>query len=104
MKNGGQIPWGATAICETYKISCLMVRHLVNGDSTNHSKVQQFRLVLRQISPITLFLLKTCRDRISSAQKSCQENSLDMCWGGIWKGDIMVADIEELEKMNAPKW
>ena len=24
MKNGGRIPWRATAICERYKISCLM--------------------------------------------------------------------------------
>ena len=23
--------------------------------------------------------------------------------GGIWKGDILVADIEELEQMNAPE-
>ena len=26
MKNGGQIPWNATPICETFKISCLMGR------------------------------------------------------------------------------
>ena len=24
MKNGGQIPWNAFPICETFKISCLM--------------------------------------------------------------------------------
>ena len=28
MKNGGRIPWNVTAICETFKISCLMLRHL----------------------------------------------------------------------------
>ena len=31
MKNGGQIPWNATAICETFKISCLMGRLLAKG-------------------------------------------------------------------------
>ena len=38
MKIGGQIPWNATAICETFKIYCLMGKHLTNGDSANHSK------------------------------------------------------------------
>ena len=28
MKNGGRNPWSATAICETYKIYCLMGKHL----------------------------------------------------------------------------
>ena len=27
-KNGGRIPWNAAAICETFKIFCLMGRHL----------------------------------------------------------------------------
>ena len=27
MKVGGQIPWNAIPICETFKISCLMGRH-----------------------------------------------------------------------------
>ena len=27
--NGGRIPWSATAICETFKISSLMGRHLM---------------------------------------------------------------------------
>ena len=33
MKNGGRIPWNATAICEIYKISCLMGRHTMKGGS-----------------------------------------------------------------------
>ena len=32
MKNGGRIPWSVTAIFETYKISCLMGKHLANGE------------------------------------------------------------------------
>ena len=46
---------------------------------------------------------KTYRDCINSVLKSCQVYSLDMrctrC--GIWRGDIMFADIEELEEMDA---
>ena len=54
-------------------------------------------------SNITLFLPKTCRDCISSARKSYQACSLAIILhaGGIWKGDILVADIEELEEMDA---
>ena len=40
MKNGGRIPWSVTAICETCKISCLMRKHLTNGDSANQLKDQ----------------------------------------------------------------
>ena len=45
MKNDGRIPRSVKAICETYKISCLMGRHISNGDSANHFKDQQFHLV-----------------------------------------------------------
>ena len=38
MKVGGQIPWNVTAISETFKISCLMGRHLVRGGSEYHLK------------------------------------------------------------------
>ena len=31
--NGGRIPWSVTAICETFKISCLMGRHHMKGGS-----------------------------------------------------------------------
>ena len=36
-KNGGRIPWNVTAICETFKISCLIRRHPITGGSENHS-------------------------------------------------------------------
>ena len=61
---------------------------------------QQYRL--EQWSNITLFLLRTSRDSISSAQKSCQIFlSCALYAEGIWKGDIMVADLQELEEMDA---
>ena len=77
MKNGGRIPWNVTAICETFKISCLMGRHPVGGGSEDHLTEPLSRL--EQWSNITLFLQKTYRDYIKLVQKSCQVYSLDMC-------------------------
>ena len=50
-----------------------------------------------------LFLLKTHRDNINLVLKSCQVYFLgnELSAGRIWKGDMMVADIEELEEMDA---
>ena len=53
MKNGGRIPWILTAICETYKISCLMGRHPMEGDSEYHFMARLFRL--ERWSNITYF-------------------------------------------------
>ena len=52
---------------------------------------------------IHLFLRKSCLDCISLEQKSCQVySSVLYCMRGeSGKGDIMVADIEELEEMDA---
>ena len=36
MKNGGRVPWNVTAVCETFKISCQMGEHLMNGVVENH--------------------------------------------------------------------
>ena len=79
-ENGGRVPWNVTVICGTYKISCLMGRHLERSDSENHLKDQLFHLV--QWSNITLFLLKTCRDCISSARKPYQVYSSVMFFFG----------------------
>ena len=100
MKNGGQIPWNVIPICETFKISCLMGKLHIKGGSENFLTDQLSRL--EQWSKITLFLRKTYRDHISLVQKSYQLFSLaKYCTRDIWKGDILVADIEELEKMDA---
>ena len=49
-----------------------------------------------------IFLLKTCPDCISSARKSFPLFlGYTLHTGGIWKGDILVADVEELEEMDA---
>ena len=50
MKNGGQIPWNATAICKTFRIICLMGRHHVKGGSEYHLTDQVSRLEYHPIS------------------------------------------------------
>ena len=54
-------------------------------------------------SNITQFVRKTCRDCIQFGPKVLPGTFLGYALyaGGIWKGDIMVADIEELEEMDA---
>ena len=58
---------------------------------------------LEQWSNITLFLRKTRRDCINLGPKVLPGFFLGyvLYAGGIWKGDIVVADIEELEQMDA---
>ena len=70
MRNGGQIPWNAMPICETFKISRLMGRHHTKDVLENLLKDQSFRLV--HWSNITLPLRRTYRDCISLVQKSWQ--------------------------------
>ena len=101
MKNGGQIPWNAIAICGKFKISCLMGKLHTKDVLENHLKDQSFRLVLWL--SMTLSLRKTSQESINLERKSYLEYSLDTLCARrrIWKGDIMVADIEELETMDA---
>ena len=67
-ENGGRVPWHATAICETYKISCLLGRDLMRGSSDNHLKDQSFHLV--QWSNTTPYLCKRLVATASVRQES----------------------------------
>ena len=60
MRNGGQIPWNAIPICETFKISRLMGKLHTKDVLENLLKDQSFRLV--HWLSITLFLRQTFRD------------------------------------------
>ena len=73
------------------------LRHVLG----NHLKDRSFRLV--HWLSITLFLQKTRQKSINLERKSYLDCSSDtLCTQGrIWKGDITVADIEELETMDA---
>ena len=68
--NGGRIPWSVTAICETFRIFCLMGRHHMKGGSECLLTDQWYRL--EQWSNVTLLLRRTYRVYINLAQKSCQ--------------------------------
>ena len=101
MKIGGQILWNATPICETFKISCLMGKHHTRDVLGNHLKDRSFRVV--HWLSITLSLRKTSRESHQFGKKVLFGLFLGYALyaGGIWKGDILVADIEELETMDA---
>ena len=101
MKIGGQIPWNAYTYLRKFKISSLMGRPHMKDVLGNHLKDRSFRLV--HWLSITLFLRKTSQESINLERKSYLDCSLDtLCTRvGIWKGDILVADIEELETMDA---
>ena len=101
MKNGGRIPWNAAAICEIFRIFCLIGRHHTKGGSENHLTDQFSRL--EQWSNITFLSAKDLSRLhlfgpivLPGVFLGYVLNS-----GGIWKGDIMVADIEEFEQMDA---
>ena len=80
-KNGGRIPWNVTAICETFKI---LRRSEIpfNGQSIPFGAMVEYHPV-------------------SSKDQSRIHQFGKKVLPGIWKVDIMVADIEELETMDA---
>ena len=92
MKIGGQILWNVTPICETSQIYYLMGRPHMKDALENLLK-DQFSRLFHWLS-ITLSLRKTSRESINLVRKYYLVYALYA--EGIWKGDVMVADIEEL--------
>ena len=88
-------------ICEIFKISFQMGRHHVRDVLGNHFKKRSFRLV--HWLSITLKLRRTSQESINLERKSYLDCSSGYALyaGRIWKGDTLVADIEELETMDA---
>ena len=100
MKVGGQTPWNVTPICETFKISYLMGKHHMIDVLGNHSEDRLFNLVH--------WLRITQKQRRTSQESVNLEKVLPgfflgcaLYAGGIWKGDLLVADLEELEMMDS---
>ena len=81
MKVGGQILWNVIPICETSQIYYLMGKLHTRDVLGNHLKDRLFHLV--HWLSIGLFL------------------EYALYAGGIWKGDVLVADLEELKTMDA---
>ena len=96
MKNGGRIPWCVTAVCETFKISCLI---LTNRDSAIHVRTNSSIWFDDWKSPYF------CQRPVKTPPVR-QENftwnihRIRLVCGGFRKGDTLVADIEELERMD----
>ena len=87
MQIGEQIPWNAIPICETSQIYDLMGK-------------PHMRDVLVEYHPISA----KDQSRIHQFGKKVLPGlflGYALHAGGIWKGDILVADIEELETMDA---
>ena len=99
MKNGGRIPWNVTAICKTFKITCLMGRHLMKDVSEYHFWPGYSVWSNGRNHPISAQDLSRLHQFGPKALPRCFFGCV--LYAGVWKGDILVADIEELEEMDA---
>ena len=101
MKSGGQIQWNAIAICEMSKTSWQTGKLRMHEDLLNHSRDQVFHFA--HWSKISQTPRETKRQSINSERKYYQGFSLGTLSsrGGFWRGDILIVDVEELEKLDA---
>ena len=101
MKIGGQILWKVTPICETSQIHYLMGRRHMKDVLGNHLEDRLFHLVhWFEYYPISA----KDQSRIHQFGKKVLPGfflEYALYAGGIWKGDVLVAQIEELETMDA---
>ena len=101
MKVGGQIPWNVTPICETSQTYCLMGRRPRKDVLGSHLKDLSFQFgSLVEYYPITA----KDQSRIHQFGKKVLPGlflGYALYAGGIWKGDVLIADLEELETMDA---
>ena len=101
MKIGGQILWNVTPICETSQIYCLMGRRPVKDVLGNHLEDLSFHFgSLVEYHPITA----KDQSRIHQFGKKVLPGlffGYALHAGGIWKGDVLITDFEELETMDA---
>ena len=100
MRNGGRVPRNAILICGTFKISCLMGRlqyerrfgkPLKGPIIPFGSLVEYYAISAKDLSRIHQFGKKVIPEIFLGYALHAVK---------IWKGDIVVADIEELEKMD----
>ena len=102
MKIGGQIPWNIKLICETFKISCLMGRLHTKGVLENLLEDQP----IIPFGSLVEYYPNCAKDqsRIHQIGKKVLPRlflGYALYAGGIWKGDVLVADLDELETMDA---
>ena len=103
MKVGVQILWNVTAICELFKISCLMGRYDMRGGLECHLNGQVIPFgAMVEYHPISA--------KDMSRLHQCGRTVLPGIFlgyvlyaVGIWKGDIVVADIEWTHLKSTPE-
>ena len=102
MKVGGQILWNVTPICETSQIYYLMGRRPMKDVFG-----QPFKGPIIPFGSLVEYHPITARDQSRIHQfgkKVLPWTGLRICictrWR-IWKGDVLIADLEELETMDA---
>ena len=101
MKIGGQILWNVTPICETSQIYCLMGRRRMKDVLGNHRKdaIIPFGSLV-EYHPISA----KDQSRIHQFGKKVLPGlflGYALFAGRIWKGDVLIADLEELETIDA---
>ena len=102
MKVGGQILWNVTPVCETSQIYYLM------GRETPYERRfgQPFKGTIIPLGSLVEYHRITAKDqsRIHHFGKKVLPGLFPgyaLYTGGIWKGDVLIADLEELETMDA---
>ena len=116
MKIGEQIPWNVTPICETSQIYYLMgrrgqirnVQDLLSNEKTPYDRRfgEPFKGSIIPFGSLVEYYPISAKDQSRNHQfgKKVLPGlflGYALYAGGIWKGDILVADIEELETMDA---
>ena len=101
MKVGGQIPWNVTPICEngTDLLSDGKTPYERRFGKPNKGPIIPFGSLV-EYHPITA----KDQSRIHQFGKKVLPGlflGYTLYAGGIWKGDVLVADLEELETMDA---
>ena len=96
MKIGWQIPWNAITICEMLQIS-----HLMGKRPYERRFGQPFKGPIIPIGSLVEHHPITAKDQ-SRIHQFGQNVSpgYALYAGGLWKGDVLVADVEELETMD----
>ena len=100
MENGGRIPWNA-AICEN-SISCLIGRHPMKGGSEIPFNGPVFPFgAMVEYHPIFAKNLSRLHPFGAEILPGIILAWICVASGRIWKGDVLVADVEELKEMDA---
>ena len=101
MKNGGQIPWNVTPICETFT-------DLMSDGKTPYERRfgKPFKGPIIPFGSLVEYYPISAKDqsRIHQFGKKVLPGlflGYASYAGGIWKGDVLVADLEELETRDA---